>query len=103
MPARMIIELPNNHRVFFGDADAGGLSEVSALASIPKATSAAFQGALGSLAELVKTLEASVGAMEKKPQKIEMSFGAKLSGKCDLWVVSGDGEADFSVTLTWGG
>jgi hypothetical protein len=26
---------------------------------------------------------------------------ASLSGECDLWIVSGDGEAEFKVTLAW--
>jgi hypothetical protein len=30
-----------------------------------------------------------------------MEFGATLSGDCDLWIVSGHGEAEFKVTLSW--
>jgi hypothetical protein len=30
-----------------------------------------------------------------------MEFGASLSGNCDLWVVSGEGKADFKVKLVW--
>lgn len=32
-----------------------------------------------------------------------MEFRASLSGECDLWVVSGEGEAEFKVKVTWGG
>jgi hypothetical protein len=30
-----------------------------------------------------------------------MEFGAKLSTDCNLWIVSGEGEAEFKVTLSW--
>jgi Trypsin-co-occurring domain 1 len=56
---------------------------------------------LGSLGELVKILEASIGDLPKRPDKIEMEFGAKLSTDCNLWIVSGEGEAEFKVTLSW--
>ena len=88
--------------VFFGAADDTGLSEVGIGDAVAKATSDQFKSALGSLAGIVKMLESSVGQMAKRPDKIEMEFGAKISGHCDLWVVSGEGEADFKVTLTWG-
>jgi hypothetical protein len=60
-----------------------------------------FKAALGSLASLVEALEASVGRMPHRPSKVEMEFGASLSGDCDLWVVSGEGKADFKVKLAW--
>jgi hypothetical protein len=25
-----------------------------------------------------------------------------LTGNCDLWIVSGEGEAEFSVKVSWG-
>ena len=71
MPAQMVVELP------------GG------------------KAALGSLADLVAVLEQSVGNMVHRPDKVEMEFGASLSGECDLWIVSGDGEAEFKVKLSW--
>ena len=49
----------------------------------------------------MELLETSVGRMSAKPDKVEMEFGAKISGDCDLWIVSGEGEADFRVTLSW--
>jgi hypothetical protein len=69
---------------------------------VAQATSATFQKALGSLAELVSALEQSVNSIAKRPDKVEMEFRASLSGECDLWVVSGDGEAEFKVKLAWG-
>jgi hypothetical protein len=49
----------------------------------------------------VNTSEESVGAMPPCPDKIEMEFGASLKGECDLWIVSGEGEAEFKVKLSW--
>jgi len=37
--------------------------------------------------------------MANRPDKVEMEFGASLSGDCDLWIVSGEGKADFKVKL----
>lgn len=39
--------------------------------------------------------------MPKAPKKIEVEFRAQLSGEADLWVVSGDAEAEFTVKLRW--
>jgi hypothetical protein len=39
--------------------------------------------------------------MAHRPDKVEMEFGASLSGDCDLWIVSGEGKADFKVKLAW--
>jgi hypothetical protein len=47
-------------------------------------------------------LEQAVGKMPNRPDKVEMEFRASLSGECDLWIVSGDGEAEFKVKLAWG-
>jgi hypothetical protein len=40
-----------------------------------------------------------VGRMTHRPDKVEMEFRASLSGECDLWIMSGEGEAEFKVTL----
>lgn len=70
---------------------------------IAKYTGEKFKAAMGSLAGLVAALGESVGRMAHRPEKVEMEFGASLSGDCDLWVVSGEGKADFRVKLVWGG
>jgi Trypsin-co-occurring domain 1 len=103
MSARMIIELPAGHKVLLGGrGPETGLAEAGFGEDIAKATSEKFKRALGSLADLVAALEESVGRMVHRPDKIEMEFGATLSGECDLWIVSGEGEAEFKVTLSWG-
>ena len=79
-----------------------GLSEVSLRDDIAKATGDQFKKALGSLADLVAVPEEAVGRVAHRPEKVEMEFKASLSGECDLWIVSGEGEAEFKVTLGWG-
>jgi NTP-dependent ternary system trypsin peptidase co-occuring protein len=102
MPARMIVELPGGNKVLFGGGGTAiGLSEAGLAEDITKATGDKFKAALGSLADLVAALEQSVGHMAHRPDKVEMEFGASLSGECDLWIVSGEGEAEFKVKLGW--
>lgn len=103
MSARMIVELPSGQKVFFGQRrDEIGLAEVGRADRIIAASGERFAAALGALGDLVSTLEQSVGKMVRRPDKVEMEFGATLSGECDLWIVSGEGEAEFKVSLTWG-
>ena len=103
MPARMVVELENGSKILLGGKGrAAGLSEVSLAGDVATATSDAFRAALGSLGDLVGTLQDKIGSMAKRPEKIEMEFRASLTGECNLWIVSGDTEAEFKVTLTWG-
>jgi hypothetical protein len=97
----MIVELADGAKIHFGREPRTGLSEVGIAEDIARASAAKFKAALGSLASLVAALEASVGQMPNRPNKVEMEFGASLSGDCDLWVVSGEGKADFKVKLAW--
>ncbi|MGH7212082.1 MAG: CU044_2847 family protein [Acetobacteraceae bacterium] len=97
------MELPNGNKVLFGGrATAAGLTEIGRSDDVATATGEKFKAALGSLADLVTALEDSVGRMARRPDKLEMEFRASLTGKCDLWIVSGEGEAEFKVTLAWG-
>jgi hypothetical protein len=101
MSARMIV-LPDGKQVRFGGAGTGtGLSEVGVDEDIEKATGEAFKSALGALGEMLKTLEESVGAMPKRPDNIEMEFGATLTADCKLWIVSGKGDYAIKVKLSW--
>ena len=102
MPTRMIVEFPDGQQILFGGTGSGtGLSEVGVGEEIAKATGAAFKSGLGAIGKLVTTLEESVDAMEKRPDKIEMEFGATLSADCKLWVVSGKGDYALKVKLAW--
>jgi hypothetical protein len=98
----MIVEFPDGQQILFGGTGAAtGLSELGVEEDIAKATEAAFKSGLGTLGKIVKILEESVGYMTKRPDKIEIEFGATLSTDCKLWVVSGKGEAEFKVKLSW--
>ncbi len=99
MSAQIIVELPEGRKLYFG-GDPERLAEV-AKGRLAAMTTETFKSALGSLGELVKILEDSVGNLPKLPNKIEMEFGASLKGDCNLWIVSGEGEADFKVKLSW--
>ena len=105
MAGKMVVELPDGKQLIFGGrGSVSGLSEVGIGEEITKAASSAFKGALGTLASLVGMLEDSVGRMTHRPDKVEveMEFRASLSGECDLWIVAGDGEAEFKVKPAWG-
>jgi Trypsin-co-occurring domain 1 len=103
MSARMLVELPGGKQLLLGGTGpATGLDEVSIGEAVVKASSEAFRTALGTLGELCAMLEQAVGRMAHRPDKVEMEFRASLSGECDLWIVSGDGEAEFKVKLAWG-
>jgi Trypsin-co-occurring domain 1 len=101
MATTMIVALPSGKKVLFGAPERGGLREVSLKDKLTEKASGEFENALSTLGELVGVLENTVGALARRPSKVEMEFGATLSADCDLWVVSGKGEAEFKVTLSW--
>ncbi len=101
MAKTMIVELPSGKKLLFGGPERGGLHEVSLKDKLAEKASSQFEGALATLGEMVGVLDNSFRGMQR-PSKVEMEFGATLSGDCDLWIVSGKGEAEFKVTLSWG-
>jgi len=106
MSAQMIVEFPDGKKVYFGDEPATGLGEVGVAEEIARVGGDRFKAALGSLASLVAALEESVKEMTRRPDvrrpdEIEMEFGASLTGDCNLWVVAGEGKAEFKVKLAW--
>lgn len=103
MSAQMVVELPDGHKIFVGGSTPPrGLSEVSVGKKAAVVAADRFKAALTSLAGLVKAMEETVGDLPKKPDEVTMEFRASLTGECDLWIVSGETEAEFKVTLTWG-
>jgi hypothetical protein len=99
----MVVELSNGNKIILGrQTTVTGLSEVSLVGDVAKATADGFRSALGTLGDLVTMMEEKIGRMPHRPEKVEMEFRASISGECDLWIVSGDGEAEFKVKLTWG-
>lgn len=104
MAARMQVELADGRKLLFGGSGGDtGLSEVGVGERIAEASAASFQAGLTTLGDLFRMLDVAVEKLPKRPDGIEMEFRASLSGKCDLWVVAGDGEAEFKVKLRWGG
>lgn len=101
MTKTMVVELPSGKKLLFGGPEKGGLHEVSLKDKLATKASGQFETALGTLGELVGVLEKTVGELVHRPSKVEMEFGATLSADCDLWIVSGKGEAEFKVTLSW--
>jgi hypothetical protein len=66
---------------------------------IAKATGEKFSAALGQLGQVVEILHNAVDRLPKKPEKVEIELRASLSSACNLWIVSGDDEAELKVTL----
>jgi hypothetical protein len=99
----MIVEFPEGAKVLFGGRrPSTGLSEVGVGEDIARVAGERFKAAIASLAPLITALEQSIAKIAKRPDKVEMEFGASLSGDCNLWVVSGEGEAEFKIKLVWG-
>jgi len=102
MPARMLVELPDGKKLLFGGRGAAtGLGEVGIADDIARASADRFKAGLATLAEVFQALDDSVAKLARRPDKLEMEFRASLSGECDLWIVSGEGEAEVKVTVSW--
>jgi hypothetical protein len=102
MAARMIVELGDGTKIHFGQVPEGGLHEVSIADEAARVAESAFRKGLGALGSLVAVLDEALRKIPKRPEGVELEFRASLSGACDLFVVSGEGEAEFKVTLRWG-
>ena len=101
--AQTIVELPSGGKVVLGGGGVPvGLTEVSLTSKLNEVSATQFQGAMTTLGELVGMLEHAVGALAKRPDKVEIEFSASISGECDLYILAGDAEAEFKVTLAWG-
>jgi hypothetical protein len=101
MPAKIVIELDSGDKVLFGGSVLG-LRELNRGGEVVRASGAKFGAALGQLGQVVHILNDSIDRLPKRPEKIEVELRASLSSDCNLWIVSGDGEAEFKVTLSWG-
>jgi len=95
------VKFPSGNTVHFGTSPAGGLREVSVLGTVAEKTGESFHNALAGLADVVSAVEAAVGNLKHRPDGVEVEFSASLTGNCDLWVVAGQGQAEFKVTLKW--
>ena len=101
MPDTITVRFASGNTVQFGgQADGGG---AVAHASVAEQAADTLDRALGALGDVVARLEAAIGGLERRPDGVQVEFSASLRGNADLWVVSGAGEAEFRVTLTWAG
>ena len=98
MTAKIEVELVNGSKVLIGGQDDPAGSSLT----IPNVTAHTLNIALGSLVHVVEMLEHAVASIANRPEKVEMEFGASISSECNLWIVPGEGEAEFRVKLTWG-
>jgi hypothetical protein len=100
----MQVDLGDGRKLYIGGAarDGAGLAQVGTAGKVATATSDAFKAGLATLGDLFGMLNTAVESLPKRPNSIEMEFRAKLTGNCDLWIVSGEGEAEFSVKVSWG-
>ena len=97
----IVVEFGPGRKVLIGGTGRKvGLADVSAAKKIREMTVEGFKAAFQSLSDVIQVVQSSIGKLPK-PAKVELEFGAKLSGDCDLWVVSGDAEAEFKITVTW--
>lgn len=62
---------------------------------------ASFAKVSASLAGVVKSIEAQLDALPRRPDTVAVEFGAQLKGEADLWLVSGEATGHMKVTLTW--
>lgn len=102
MAARIIVDLSGGKIVLFGGAQQPGAPATALSDSLTRADVEEFGAALGSIGELVKSLHASIDALPRRPEKVEIEFCATLSQECDLWIVAADASPEFKVKLAWG-
>lgn len=100
MTVEAVVDFAAGRKVYFVSGSSS-LQEVSTASKVSAASKEQFEGALATLGDLISTMEKSLESVAKKPKKVEMEFGASIKGNCDLWIVSGEGNAAFKVTLTW--
>lgn len=103
MPDTITVRFASGNTVQFGSREGGGLRPVGVRDSVAERAADTFDRALGALGDVVARLEAAIGGLERRPDGVEVEFSASLRGNADLWVVSGDAEAEFRVTLRWEG
>lgn len=67
---------------------------------IQSATST-FEAALENAFVAANTLVDRAASLKIQPQEINIEFGLKISGEMDLFVISGDTEANFTIKIKW--
>jgi hypothetical protein len=101
MADSIVVEFPDGRNVLIGDGDFGGLAEVGVGESVRKVAIASLESAFASLTDFLQIVEKSIGQAAKKPSKVELEFGVSITSDCNLWIVSGEGKAEFKVKVSW--
>ena len=60
-----------------------------------------FGDALQAIKDAAETMLDQLSALARKPNGIEISFGIKLSSAVGAIIAKAEGEANFSVKLSW--
>lgn len=95
-----LIEFADGRKLLLGGEVGSGREQVST-GRAAKISADRFAEALGTLGDVVDLLEKKLGGLPSRPNKVELEFGASLSGDANLWIVSGEAKAEFKVKLTW--
>jgi len=60
-----------------------------------------FEDALATVVTAANAFVGKTTSLARKPDELSVEFGLKMSGKVNAFVVSCDGEANFTVTMKW--
>jgi Trypsin-co-occurring domain 1 len=71
-----------------------------AKACLDKAT-ASFEDALSNALTAANAFVETASKIKVQPQELNIEFGLKLSGDLNLFVVSGNSEANFVIKMKW--
>lgn len=81
--------------------DGGKMIAASPGKTIVEATSSFEQTLDPIMAFAGKIMERVAGLKIEKPDSLELEFGIKLSGAVNFWVISGTGEGNINLKLSW--
>lgn len=68
---------------------------------IVEKASESFEAALAGIRPIAEGIVAQTAGLASAPQKIEASFGIKLTGEMGVLLATTTAEANIEITLTW--
>ena len=68
---------------------------------VVQSATATFEAALENAFVAANTLVDRAASLKIQPQELNIEFGLKISGEMDLFVISGDAEANFAIKIKW--
>lgn len=96
------LDLGEGASVFVDVPDAAGERRQD-VANRGERLQADFAKVSASLAGIVRSVEAQLEALPRRPDEVQIEMGAELRGEADLWLVSGEAAGHMKVTLAWKG